>query len=139
VINMKLLIIIIYIIVSCWGCTVLDKKYKLVVRFQDKKNDGFKRKLNFISVVSFISLFLIHFLGKYLNYWDIYIDIEYLQIIVSFALVLRIYISERISEINKVKTEGLESTKDEITFCYYCGSDLNGTNICPSCGKEIEL
>lgn len=136
-INMTFLIFIIYIIVSSFVFNVLDEKYKLVVKFQDKKDRGFRRIINFISVVSFISLIILFVFEKHLK--SLNIDIDYIKIIFVFPLFLRTYITDRIWQINKIVKEDSKKKYVEVTFCYYCGSELNGNAICPSCGKEMEL
>jgi hypothetical protein len=44
---------------------------------------------------------------------------------------------------NTIKKEYIKELKQksdvEIKFCYYCGSELNGSDICPNCGQKLIL
>lgn len=127
----------IYLLVLYWVFYVLDKKYKFVVRFQNKNNKVFRRIINLISIASFIALILLSNYEEYFN--SLGIHEAYLQGILGFPLVLRYYINIKISEMITVRKQQFKNRDVEVTFCYYCGSELNGSNSCPSCGKELEL
>lgn len=134
---MDLIIFILYILVLGFLSSYLDKKYKIIDRFQDRTNKRFKRLANLISIISLIILLL---LSAYENYFkSLDINITYLEWIFGLPLLLRINIGSMISEKNRMKNEEYKKRHVEISFCYYCGSELDGSSICPNCGKELEL
>lgn len=134
---MNLFIVIIYLIILSFIFSYLDKKYKFVAKFELKVSKKFNILVNLMTVVSLIALL---FLAIYEDYIvSLGLSIGYFQAIIGVPLVFRSYISTTISEMDRLRKEERKKRDVEIKFCYYCGSDLNGTNICPSCGKELEL
>jgi uncharacterized membrane protein len=115
----------------------LDKKYKIIERFQDRDNKRFKRVINLTAIISVIIILLLAACENYFNALDK--SIGYVQWILAIPFLLRTYIRRMISEKNKMKKEEYKHKHVEISFCYYCGSELNRSSICPRCGKELEL
>jgi hypothetical protein len=137
VLYVNLIIFIIYVFVLGFISSYLDKKYKIIDRLQDRTNKKFKRLVNLISI---ISLIIVLFLSAFESYFKpLGINITYLQFIFGIPFLLRLNIGSIISEKNRMKKEEYKHRHVEINFCYYCGSELNGRNICPSCGKQLEL
>jgi len=136
---MNFFIYFIYFLSIYFLSSLLDKKYKIIDKFQDKNNKNFKRIVNSSSFASIIIVLTIPSLGKYFETLGIYIT--YLQGIFGIPFLFKMYIKNIISQKKIIEKEN-DKNKDKnikIDFCYYCGSKLDGSNICPSCGKELVL
>ncbi|TDT62834.1 hypothetical protein [Fonticella tunisiensis] len=122
-------IIVIYIVFS-----LLEKKYALRARYEFYK--GFRNIVIFSTIFSFIAFILIEiFKNNYLN--SIGINTEIIQIILFIPISLYLWIKNE----NQTEDSVQEKTKYkdvEIDFCYFCGSELDDSNICPNCGKELD-
>jgi len=132
---MNFFIFLIYFLSIYCLSSFLDKKYKIIDKFQDKKNKSFKRIVNISSFISIIIILTIPLLGEYFETLVIYIP--YLQGIFAIPFLFKMYIKNIISQ--KKIIEKVNNKDIKIDFCYYCGSELDGSNICPSCGKELEI
>jgi hypothetical protein len=133
---MNIIFFFLYITFLYWGFSYFDNKYDIVTRFQDKNNKRLRRLINLLSIGSFLFFCISPILEDYFNFLGTYV--AFIKNIIFIPFIFRWYIGNRITEIIKVKKEELKNTKIKLTFCYFCGSDLNGENICPNCGKEIE-
>lgn len=134
---MSIIIFFIYLMSLYWVFLKLDNKYDIVTKFQDKNNKKFKIIVNFLSIISFVFFIFSPIWEEYFRISGIFATL--IKRISYIPLLFRWYISNRISEITRAEKEERKNRKVELTFCYHCGSDLNGYDICPSCGKEIEV
>lgn len=138
-INVNFFIYFIYFLSIYFLSSLLNKKYKIIDKFQDKNNKSFKRIVNISSFISIIIVLTIPLLDKYFETSVIYIP--YLQGIFAIPFLIKMYIKNIISQkkiIEKVNNKDKDK-EIKIDYCYYCGSELEGSNICPSCGKELVL
>ncbi|SHH19375.1 hypothetical protein [Clostridium grantii] len=129
---MKFTILIMYICIIFF----LENKYEIVNRFENKENTRFKKIINYMCLIAIILFLLVHLLLPKLNVHGI--KNTYIESILSFPIFLRYYIHIRVREINRNKQQQIKKEPIQLNFCYFCGSELNGSNICPSCGKVLE-
>ncbi len=129
-----LLFILVLYIIFC----SLDKKYELVSKHENNNDKQFRKIINFSSAASLILTFLlIPAFEKYIKL--INLNVEYVQAVCSIPFLLKSYIKEQIT-LNKSQIKENSKKKDVVlTYCYYCGGELDGSNICPSCGKELDI
>jgi len=95
---------------------ILEKKYHLTLKYSNNKK--FRKLINFSSAISvLLSLFI-----------RLIINADYAWMGCSLPFLLWIGLRMMIKQ-----------KKVSLTYCYYCGSELNGSNKCPSCDKELDI
>jgi hypothetical protein len=112
----------------------LERKYELCARYEYYRS--FKYIIILGAILSVICLGIIEFIAKdYLKNKGI--NIEILQAALVVPLFFYSWIKTEIKQRNLLK-EKEKRIEEKIDFCYYCGSTLDKSNMCPSCGREIE-
>ncbi|MCM8711785.1 zinc ribbon domain-containing protein [Clostridium sp. SYSU_GA19001] len=132
---MNLFVFIIYIFVLSLIFSYLDKKYKLAAKYELKVSKKVRVLVNIVSIALFVAL-------MYLSEHEEYITSLWLKVfqgIIFVPVAFRFYIYSVVSQIKRIEEEKRKKRDIEIKFCYYCGSGLNEGNICPNCGKELEM
>jgi hypothetical protein len=116
----------------------LDKEYQLVSKYENKSNKQFRKIINFSSVTSvLLCLLIVPAFERYIHL--IRLDVDYAQAVCSIPFLLRSYLRQKIAQKNSLLKENSKKKDIVLTYCYYCGSELNGSNICPGCGKKLDL
>lgn len=117
----------------------LDKEYQLVLKYENKSNKLFRKIINFSSVISVLLCFLIvPAFDRYINL--IRLDVDYVQAVCSIPFFLRSYLRQKLVLKNSLLKENSKKKDIVLTYCYYCGCDLKGSNnICPSCGNKLDI
>ena len=75
----------------------------------------------------------------YSNKRELFID--YFGDIIFFSIAVYFYKRStwKVFENWSLKKKANELLDSKIDFCYYCGSEIKDTDICPECGEKLEL
>lgn len=127
----------IYLVIMNLMALYLDKKYRIISRFEKKENKGFRRAINSICIVAGILIAILISFEDKLN--SVGVNIVYIEVILGFPLYIRYYIHITIWELIRKRLEESKNKSIDLNFCYYCGSELDGSDICPSCGRVLDI
>lgn len=118
-------------------CAIVNPK-KIIIgnltesNFKDKKKFVYSKRILLLVIgLIYISIILL--------FWSNIVSKDDLGPMFSMPLLIMMIGTSIISKKYLVRKEELKNKDVEVPFCYYCGNDLNGNSICPSCGKKIEL
>lgn len=126
-----------YIIIMYVIFKIIDVKFKLVTRYENKEEQGFRRIINISSIASLVIFLLLEAFDKKIS--SIGIKEIYLQILFGMPFMLRYFIKSEMTGKEAVTKRNNKNKDTEVRFCYFCGSELDGSDICPSCSKKLEL
>lgn len=131
---MDIIIFFIYLLVMQFVFRFLDNKYNVVFLYEGNK--GFKRGVNYTTIIFCVLLFISMFYARDLRL--VGVKIAYIQGFLLTPYLFRAYIVDEIKRLDMAIKQRKKDKDVDVDFCYYCGGPLNETNKCPNCGEKIE-